>query len=587
MPPPAPPPLPRRILSIWLAQLAIDRWRLAQSLRAGEGADAAPLVLIAETAHGPRITAANRAGHDAGAAPGMMLADARAICPALATAPADPAGDLALLESLALWAQRWGPWSALDPPDGLVVDVTGVAHLHGGERGLLDDAARRLAARGLAARLAIAPTAGAAWALAHYGENGAILCSSTASLRGGEADEAIQGNAWDSGSLRSARNDEVGAWGTPLDHLPVAALRLDPATLLVLRRLGLKRIGDLAGVARDALARRFRNVRTPGANPLIRLDQLRGRVPEPLLPVVAVDLPLVQRRLLEPIRHRALLDRVVTDLCGDLARLLEGRALGARRLELGLWKIDGEVLVRTLELAAASRDPAHIARLFAHRLDGIDAGFGIELARLRAPWTEPVALSQRDLDAAAEAHGTSLSACIDRLTARLGPQAVRRPVPRASHLPERAQAWESLSGAPSTSVDGLRHRPAPPPGHPTEWYALGGRVGERAGAASSREAGKERPLKLLDRPEPIAVLYASPDGLPRLFRWRGEVHEIARAEGPERIAPEWWRERGTTRLRDYYRIEDGQGRRYWIYRAGLPDDGRGGVPEWFLQGLCG
>ncbi len=520
MPPPAPPPPPRRILSIWLAQLAIDRWRLAQAVRAGEGADAAPLVLIAETAHGPRITAANRAGYDAGAAPGMMLADARAICPALATAPADPAGDLALLESLALWAQRWGPWSALDPPDGLVVDVTGVAHLHGGERGLLDDAARRLAARGLAARLAIGPTAGAAWALAHYGENGAIM----------QAD----------GSL---------------DHLPVAALRLDPATLLVLRRLGLKRIGDLAGVARDALARRFRNVRTPGANPLIRLDQLRGRVPEPLLPVVAVDLPLVQRRLLEPIRHRALLDRVVADLCGDLARLLESRALGARRLELGLWKVDGEVLVRTLELAAASRDPAHIARLFAHRLDNVDAGFGIELARLRAPWTEPVALSQRDLDAAAEAHGTSLSACIDRLTARLGPQAVRRPVPRASHIPERAQGW----------VEPLE--PQAPGQEALPLHA--------------------RPLKLLDRPEPIAVLYASPDGLPRRFRWRGEVHEIARAEGPERIAPEWWRERGTTRLRDYYRIEDGQGRRYWIYRAGLPDDGRGGVPEWFLQGLCG
>ncbi len=545
-------PLPRRILSIWLAQLAIDRWRLAQSLRPGEGADAAPLVLIAETAHGPRITAANRAGHEAGAAPGMMLADARAICPALATAPADPAGDLALLESLALWAQRWGPWSALDPPDGLVVDVTGVAHLYGGEAALLDDAARRLAARGLTARLAIAPTAGAAWALAHHGENGAVMQP-----------------------------------GGSIDHLPVAALRLDPATLLVLRRLGLKRIGDLAGVARDALARRFRNMRAPGANPLIRLDQLRGRVPEALLPVVPVDLPLVQRRLLEPIRHRALLDRVVADLCGDLARLLESRALGARRLELGLWKVDGEMLVRRLELAAASRDSAHIARLFAHRLDGIDAGFGIELARLRAPWAEPLALNQRDLDAAAEAHGTSLSACIDRLTARLGPQAVRRPVPRASHVPERAQGWESLLDAPSTSVDGLRHRPAPPPGHPEHTIPVGGRVGARAGAAASREAGKERPLKLLDRPEPIAVLYASPDGLPRRFRWRGEVHEIARAEGPERIAPEWWRERGTTRLRDYYRIEDGQGRRYWIYRAGLPDDGRGGLPEWFLQGLCG
>jgi protein ImuB len=115
---------------------------------------------------------------------------------------------------------------------------------------------------------------------------------------------------------------------------------------------------------------------------------------------------------------------------------------------------------------------------------------------------------------------------------------------------------------------------------------MGGREGEWAGAASSREAGQERPLKLLDSSEPITVLYASPDGLPRRFRWRGQVHEIARAEGPERIAPEWWRERGNVRLRDYYRIEDGEGRRYWIYRAGLTGDGRGGAPEWFLQGLC-
>ena len=506
-------------MSIWLARLAIDRWRRAEGLRAGEGADAAPHALISETAHGPRITATNAAAQQAGVQPGTMLADARALCPALVVALADPAGDRAALEALALWAQRWGPWSALDLPDGLVIDVTGVAHLFGGEAGLIADAAESLARRGFAARLAIAPTAGAAWALSHYGPEGAILHP-----------------------------------GDSLDELPAAALRLDPATVLVLRRLGLKRIGDLSGVARDALARRFRNHKAPAANPLVRLDQLLGLVPEPLLPVLPVDVPLVQRRLMEPIRHRSLLDQVLADLCADLVRVLEGRALGARRLELALWKVDGEVLQRRLELAAASRDPAHIAALFGRKLDDLDAGFGIELARLRAPWTEPLPLSQRDFEAAAETHGTSLAACIDRLVIRLGPDAVRRPVPRARHVPERAQRW------------------APPL--------------ESASASQGDLPFHARPLKLLDRAEPIAVLYASPDGLPRRFRWRGQVHEIARAEGPERIAPEWWRERSTVRLRDYYRIEDGEGRRYWIYRAGLPDDGRGGIPEWFLQGLC-
>ena len=502
-----------RIMSIWLPQLAIDRWRLAG------GDNASPFALLSESAHGLRIAAANPPAREAGVEPGARLTDARALFPDLAVAPGDPAGDLAFLERLALWAQRWGPWSALDPPDGLIVDISGVAHLFGGEAALLDDAAMRLAARGLAARLALAPTAGAAWALAHYGPDRAIL-------------------------------DPDGS----LDELPVAALRLDPATLLVLRRLGLKRIGALSGVARDALARRFRNVHAPAANPLIRLDQLLGRVPEPLLPVRAAELPLVQRRLMEPIRHRSLLDRVLEDLAADMARLLEGQGKGARRLELALWKVDGEVLARKLELAAASRDAAHIARLFAGKLDDLDAGFGIELARLSAPWCEPLALSQADFEKAAETHGTSLSACIDRLNARLGEAAIRCPQPVASHVPERAQRWETWSDA-------------------------------RTGAASSREAGQIRPLKLLDRAEPIAVLYASPDGLPRRFSWRGTVHEIARAEGPERIAPEWWRERGKVRLRDYYRIEDGEGRRYWIYRDGLAGDGRGGVPEWFLQGL--
>ena len=175
------------------------------------------------------------------------------------------------------------------------------------------------------------------------------------------------------------------------------------------------------------------------------------------------------------------------------------------------------------------------------------------MARLVARWAEPLDLAQADLEASAQQHGTSLAACVDRLAARLGPQAVRRPVPHASHVPERAQRWQ-------------------PPLEPEA-------------SSQGQLAFHARPLKLLDSPESIAVLYATPDGYPQRFRWRGQVHEVARVEGPERIAPEWWRERGSARLRDYYRIEDDTGRRYWIYRYGIAGDGRGGVPEWFLQGL--
>lgn len=514
--------LPRRIMAIWLTNLAIDRWRHSEHCRKGEGRDAAPLALIAETAHGPRIEAVNDAAFAAGVEAGTRLADARGLCPHLQVAPADPVGDRAFLERLALWAQRWGPWSAIDPPDGLLVDLTGTAHLFDGEDRLLQDVHACFTRQGLAVRLAIAPTAGAAWGLAHFGKDRAQV---------GHDDEMM----------------------TELAALPVAALRLDADVLLVLRRLGFKRIGDIQGVGRDALQRRFRHRPDASTDPLLRLDQLQGRVPEPLLPVVAVDNPAVQRRLMEPIRHRELLDQVVADCALDMARELEGRRQGARRLQIGLWRVDGEVILRSLEMAAATRDPAHIVRLFAARLDDVDAGFGIELVRLQVLWVQDLSLGQDDFTNAAERHGTSLSTCVDRLTVRLGKKAVRRPVPCASHMPERAQRWRSPFA--SASVVQGECRPL------------------------------ARPLKLFDRAEPIAVTYATPDGFPRQFRWRGDLHEVARVGGPERIAPEWWREGPVARLRDYYRIEDGDGRRYWIYRHGIVGDGRGGAPQWFLQGL--
>ena len=575
---------PRRILSLWLSALAMNRHRLAH----GAEEPGRPLVLIADTAHGPRIEAVGPAGAAAGARMGMMLADARTLCPAIITAPHDQVGDLAFLESLAVWALRWGPWAALDPPDGLLVDVTAVPHLFGGEGKLLADVHAAFARRGLTVRAAIAPTAGASWALAHFGPPSAILHTRskeeyTLTEAQGRREEVLAAkplkvtesqNNGDKAALRHNTSapprlcerqnfSYLNDLPSQLAGLPIAALRLDGDVLTVLKRLGIKRLGQLCDVetgpegqggGRDAIQRRFRNRRSPAANPLIRLDQLLGRIPEPLLPVVSIDLPLVQRRLMEPIRHRELLDRVLADLAQDMARELEGRGQGARRLELGLWRVDGAVTVRRLELAAATREAAHIVRLFAAKLDDVDAGFGIEMVRLRASWAEPLPLAQADLEGAAEQHGTSLAACIDRLTVRLGEGAVSRPVPFASHLPERAQRWQ---------------KPLMP--EPTSQGEL---------------AFHARPLKLLDRAEQIAVLYATPDGYPKRFRWRGQVHDVMRVEGPERIAPEWWREKGSARLRDYYRIEDDAGRRYWIYRSGLIGDGRGGLPDWYLQGLC-
>ena len=479
-----------------------------------------PAVLVTETAHGPVIDAANPLAVAAGARGGMRLADARMLAPGLVAHASDHEANHRTIEKMTLAVQRWGPWSMTDGSDALLLDATASAHLFGGEAALLADIEGRFAGEGYAARAAMAPTAAAAWALSHYGPAQAVLAEKEAIARA-------------------------------LAPLPAAALRLNDDTQLLLNRLGLKRIGDLLAVPRESLARRFRNRRSSESNPLTRLDQLLGATHEPLVPLIDNPPPYAERRLLEPLLHLDLVLQVVGDLAVDLCRTMEAAKLGARRLALRLWRVDGEHAERSVELAAPSRDPIHLGRLFAERLDGIDPGFGFDQARLTAIWAESLTQGQDSLDAP-QTIGTPLPMLIDRLVTRLGRSAVTRPVARASHLPERAQAGVEASADPPAYTD-PHLRP--------------------------------RPLKLLDRPEGIMVIYATPEGLPRRFRWRGGMHDIVRVEGPERIAPEWWRERSSARLRDYYRIEDEGGRRFWIFRHGLIGDGRGGVPDWYLHGL--
>lgn len=499
-----------------MPRLAINRWQR----QAGADADALATVLTADGAHGPRITAVNDAAIQAGAVTGQRLVDARALSPDIINFEADSDGDRKTLERLTLWAQRWGPWSMIDGNDAILLDVTGAAHLCGGAHSLLADIERRFGARGFQARPAMGATAGAAWALSHYGGNYEIVDNDNPLLT--------------------------------LGSLSVAALRLEPDILTLLRRLGIKRIGDLQAVPRESLARRFRNHRNPQTNPMIRLDQLLGKIPEPMVPLHRTDPPHVTRRLVEPILHRSFLDQIVHDLADDMVGALEAQRLGSRRLELRAYRVDGDVAVRLLELASATRDSAHIVRLFAAKLDDLDAGFGIDQVDLISTWSEPLALDQKLLGGT-ETKGTTLPQLLDRLAARLGQGAVRRPVPKASHIPERNVQWQTPQGHVSPYQGELRFH--------------------------------DRPLKLLEPAEPIMVIYATPEGVPRQFRWRGSQHMITRSEGPERLAPEWWRERSTVRLRDYYRIESVKGARYWIYRNGVVGDGRGCAPEWFLHGM--
>src|SRR5690348_11315358 len=497
----------KRVLSIWLPNLAVERWA-----KGNDCAPDVPVVLTVEGTHGPVIHAVTRAAAERGARAGARLTDARALEPALVAVPADPDGDAALVRRLARWAGRWSPLVEVDG-EGLRLDVSGVAHLFGGEKALLSDIEQRFADIGLSARVAIAPTAAAAWALAHHGP---CIC------------------------------DDAQAKLAPLH---VSALRLDADTVRTLERLGLKTIGALLGVPRLALARRFR-----GAEDVVdALDRALGRKPEPLTAAPAEPPPRALVRLEEPATHPEAPMQAFERLIPELVRQLQERHLGARRLTLAGYRVDESTAVASVATTIASRDPKHLRRLLADKAAALDPGFGFDAFALAADWSEDLSAAQESL--VEEPSGTrELARLVDRLTVKLGPRRVRRPQPFESHLPERASGWV-------------------------------GAIGSSARASLGEEL--KRPQRLLDRPEAIDVIYATPEGMPRRFVWRRGVHDIARAQGPERIAPEWWRQPSSARLRDYYRVEDSTGRRYWIFREGVVGDGRGGLPAWFIHGLFG
>jgi protein ImuB len=525
----------KRIASIWLPSLAIERWA-----KTADCAPDTPIVLTVEGTHGPIIHAITKAAAERGARPGARLTDARALDPTLIAEPADPDGDAALVQKFAHWAGRWSPLVEVDG-DGLRLDVSGVAHLFGGEDGLVRDIERCFDQTGHRVRVAIASTAAAAWAFNHFG-------------------------------------------GDKLAPLHVAALRLDPDTVRTLERLGLKTLGALMGVPRLALARRFRG----GEDVVDALDRLLGRKPEPLTAAPVDPPPRELLKLEEPATHPEAPAQALDRLIPGLVRQLQERHLGARRLSLIGYRVDGSVAVASVATSIPSREPKHLQRLLADKAAALDPEFGFDAFALSADWTENLVSAQ---DSLVEEPGgeRELARLVDRLTVKLGPRAVRRPQAEESHLPERASGWVS---AISSSLRAKRV------GRGTiERRFNGGGVGAKPLHHSTASSGPpprpsareelKRPQRLLDRPEAIDVIYATPEGMPRRFVWRRAVHDIARAEGPERIAPEWWRSPSSARLRDYYRVEDGEGRRYWIYREGLVGDGRGGAPGWFIHGLFG
>lgn len=495
----------RRIVALWFPRLPTDRlrrrWAVSPPPEAG-----LPLVMAAKIDNAMRLTAVDRRAELLGLRPGMALASARAMVPVVTVKTADAPGDETLLSHLADWCDSFSPLVALDPPHGLLLDITGTSHLFNGETALLDRLKAALGRQGFTVTGAIAGSALAARALARF-RDGMVVAE------GGDR-EAMAG-------------------------LPVEALGLDPHTTHAFRRAGLKRVGQVASRQRAELTARF------GAAMVYRLDAALGEAQTPISPRLKQPPYRVQCRYAEPVASQESLLATLKDLAGHLAKSLEERGDGLRVLEAVFFRADGVIRKIRIETGAPAREPALLARLFREKLDALadplDPGFGFDCVRLEALQVQPYREEADGLAAKVQAE-QEVRQLVDRLAARFGSQRVLVFRLEDTHIPENA------------------------------FRAVPAQYAEKPSLAWTRQRGPgeapRRPLRMI-LPEPVTML---PGGR---FFWRNAQHSIAKLEGPERIAREWWRDPGPAR--DYFRLEDREGRRYWLYR----EEGA----RWFLHGL--
>lgn len=506
----------RRHLAVWFPALPTDRLRRERP--AASAPPEPPVVLVDKDRGALRLTAANLPALSLGLSPGMTLADARARVPEIEAVPHDGEADARLLRALLEDFDRFTPMAALDAPHGLMLDVTGCAELFGGEARMVGAVRTRAEHLGLQVRLALARTPQTARALARFGPGGIAPDGQDAIL---------------------AR------------RLPVAALELDPRDHQAIRRAGLKTLGDLDDRPSAPLSARF------GADFPDRLDRVMGRVDVRITPHRPPAPVTADRVLAEPIAELDAVHAVIADLLDDAEQQLKIRGQGARRFVLSLYRLDGHVRRIALQTARPVREAGVVMRLFRERMAAlarpVDPGFGFDHLRLGAEQLRAVAVEQIAFDQRPR-HGEALDALIDQLSARLGPEAVLRVTPVASHLPERSSR---LTPAQAATQDGAW--PAPDP-----------------------ESPPLRPLHLFDPPQPVEAVALAPDSPPARFHWRRATHRVTRAEGPERIEAEWWRA-PRHRVRDYYRVEDEEGRRFWLFRAG--GYGEDPPPRWYVHGL--
>ena len=545
----------RRILSLWFPRLGAERL-----IRLGLGPMDAPFAVVRDTGQAQVLSSLNLAAEHAGLVRGQPMRDAQAMCPDLLTRLQNPQAEAQFLVVLRRWAGKFSPWVAQEAPAGLTIDLTGCAHLFGGEKGLLEQVYADCADLGLTLRAGIADTPGAAWGLARYAGRAA------GNHRSGDAIEqearatrsrAVKRRHWERGGPPPARppvqtlTQQIAPPGqahSALGPLPVAALRLEAAMVEQLTRLGLRRIGDLAGQPRAALARRF------GKGLVLRLDQAFGAAPEPVSPAAPPKQFATRMTLPDPIGLEEDVAGVIDRLLPRLCTRLQEAGQGARVVRLQVWRCDQTMQWVDVGLARAAQDEDRLRPLLRMKLAEIDAGFGIDMIRLEAVQTEPLhaRTPAGHLDASRRVatrmgEDTAVDDLLGRIGARIGLEQITRHHPGNSHIPEKTAL--TLAAAWSEPATDWPDPPAP------------------------------RPL-LMWRPEPVTAPEV-PD-LPLTFRWRNRALQCASATGPERIAPEWWLDDPDWRtgLRDYWRVTCTSGDRLWLYYA------HGGAMSagWFCHG---
>lgn len=496
-------------------------------------------------AKGIRITALNAAARKGGIVEDMRLTDALALLPTLVTQNETPEDNARVLRNIADWCQCYTPVVGIDGVNGLWLDISGAAHLYGGEDGLLANLSRKLDAIGFANRVGLAETPGASWAVARFSS-----CEDHA-----VPNTTRRGNAY---------NVPPGGILRALAPLPLEALRLDAETLRLLKRFGLTSIGALCAIPRSNLKRRFPS-KAVGEAVLHRLDQALGTTNEPIIPIRPVPSYFEQLLFADPLLATESFREGLKTLLFRLCERMGCYHVGAMQLTFAAYHADGGVSRVAVSTAQPSRDTQHLELLFRERIETLNPGFGVDRLVLSADRVLPLKTQQLALAKASVSSSKEedLARLVDRLANRLGARNVQHVVPNASHIPEQAER----------RVPALRSQNA---GSEQTAYVHGKPL---------------RPFRLLPAPEPMAVIAEIPEGPPKRFTWRRVAHRVVRSEGPERIAPEWWSGVSETfcRTRDYYRIEDTEGRRFWVFREGLYRDLENGdtsrSPSWHMHGL--